>query len=123
MVFQVAVLRSSIGGRRRVDCGCRTQRGTTWHLHRRTVMITQVACLLCAAALSYADDAAAKKALAELQGNWKLTEFGVGEEQGVLPQQPRWVVKGNKVFYAGEELAVLTLDPAGTPKVIDLALA
>jgi uncharacterized protein (TIGR03067 family) len=86
-------------------------------------MITQVACLLCAAAVSFADDAASKKALEELQGTWKLTEFGVGDDLGVLPQQPRWVVKGNKVFYAGEELATLTLDPAGTPKVIDLALA
>lgn len=87
-------------------------------------MITQVACLLCAATLSYADDAASRKALAELQGAWKLTEFGAGDDQGAIAeQQPRWVVKGNKVLYAGEELATLTLDPSGTPRVIDLALA
>jgi uncharacterized protein (TIGR03067 family) len=86
-------------------------------------MITQVACLLCTAALSYTDDSASKKALAELQGTWKLTEFGIGDELSQEQMQPRWVVKGNKVFYAGAELATLTLDPAGTPKIIDLAVA
>jgi uncharacterized protein (TIGR03067 family) len=34
--------------------------------------------------------------------------------------QPWWVIKGNKVLRAGEEFAVLTTDPATTPRTIDL---
>src|SRR5438874_7756146 len=77
--------------------------------------------LLSAPARARPDDAPAKGP-AELQGTWKLVSIEVGGEDTdpLGGGQPRWVIKGDKVFYGGEELATLSADPKTTPKVIDL---
>jgi uncharacterized protein (TIGR03067 family) len=57
-----------------------------------------------------------------LQGTWRLTAIEIAGRTTDLPEDgPRWVIKGNKVSYAGKELAVLTLDGATKPKSMDLA--
>jgi uncharacterized protein (TIGR03067 family) len=70
------------------------------------------------------DGAKVKKEVAELQGVWRLTGFEVDGKEAFLQEhkQIRWAIKGDKVFYAGDELAKLTLDPAATPKCLDLGL-
>jgi uncharacterized protein (TIGR03067 family) len=83
-------------------------------------------CLLAFPALALAVGPAAlaepKKGLAPLQGTWKLTSMEINGRSVDVPQNPpRWVIKGNKVRYAGQELAVLTVDAGTTPKNIDLA--
>jgi uncharacterized protein (TIGR03067 family) len=66
----------------------------------------------------------AKKALADLQGTWRLTAVeNQGRTNDLADDGPRWLIKGNKVFYAGKELAVLTADGATKPKSLDLAFA
>ena len=67
-----------------------------------------------------ADDRAAKE-LAALAGTWKLESLEAGGMDRELPEHPRWVIKGAKVLYGGDELAGLTLDPTTTPRSIDLA--
>jgi uncharacterized protein (TIGR03067 family) len=63
-----------------------------------------------------------KKSLTSLQGAWKLVSVEAGgEARDLAGQQPRWLIKDNKVLYGGEELAVLTVDASTTPKSIDLA--
>src|SRR5436309_13912531 len=63
-----------------------------------------------------------KKSLTDLQGTWKLTSLErEGEVREFSDKAPRWVVKGDKVLYGGEELAILAPDPATTPKSLDLA--
>jgi uncharacterized protein (TIGR03067 family) len=80
--------------------------------------------MLLAASLSFAEDAAdasaAKKALEQLQGVWKLTTFEVNAEAGEPGTSFVWVIKGNKVLYANQELAEVSLFPKVTPKGIDL---
>jgi uncharacterized protein (TIGR03067 family) len=83
--------------------------------------------LFCAAAsLALADPAEdkTKKELADLQGVWRLIGFEVDGKEAFLQEhkQIRWVVKDDKVFYGGEELAKLTLDPAADPKCLDLGM-
>jgi len=74
---------------------------------------------LLAQAASVAGDA--KKTLAALQGVWRLESIEMdGMEQEMIRKPPRWIIKGNKVLYGGEHLATLTLDPASSPKIIDL---
>jgi uncharacterized protein (TIGR03067 family) len=65
-----------------------------------------------------------KKELADLQGVWKLIGFEVDGKEAFLQEhrQIRWVVKDDKVFYGGEELAKITLDPVADPKCLDLGL-
>jgi uncharacterized protein (TIGR03067 family) len=80
-----------------------------------------------AAALAQAQPAAdknKKKDLADLQGVWRLIGFEIDGQEAFLQEhkQLRWVIKDNKVFYGGDELAKLTLDPASDPKSLDLAL-
>jgi uncharacterized protein (TIGR03067 family) len=70
-----------------------------------------------------AEDSPSKKELAELQGVWKLVGREQGGKEADLAAQPRWVIRGNKVFYGGEELAVLVVDAGTTPKCIDLTFA
>jgi uncharacterized protein (TIGR03067 family) len=67
------------------------------------------------------DDPAAKAA-AELQGCWKLISFEInGQSRDPLGGgEPRWVIKGDKVFYGGEEALQLVPDPDISPKVIDV---
>ncbi|MCI0639250.1 MAG: TIGR03067 domain-containing protein [Gemmataceae bacterium] len=64
-----------------------------------------------------------KKDLALLQGAWKLSTI---DEDGTANESnadfARWIVKGNKVFYGGEEFAELQADPSTTPKSLDLRL-
>jgi uncharacterized protein (TIGR03067 family) len=94
-------------------------------------MLTTMAHMLSAAVLSVAaaaaDDAGAKKDLAAMQGTWKLAAVEIDGETGDPSAQParppRWVIRGNKVYYAGEELALLTVDPAAMPKTVDLTLS
>jgi uncharacterized protein (TIGR03067 family) len=66
-------------------------------------------------------DSPPKKELAGLQGTWKLVSIERDGKVNDPDNQPRWVIKGDKVFYGGEELAVLTIDPGTTPKCVDLA--
>src|SRR6516162_4014349 len=79
-----------------------------------------------AASLAHAQPAGEmiKKELAEMQGVWRLIGFELDGKEAYLQEhkQIRWVIKGDKVFYGGEELARLTLDPAATPKCLDLGL-
>jgi uncharacterized protein (TIGR03067 family) len=65
-----------------------------------------------------------KKELAELQGVWRLLGFEVEGKEAFLQEhkQIRWVIKDDKVFYGGDELARLTLDPATNPRCLDLGL-
>jgi uncharacterized protein (TIGR03067 family) len=65
-----------------------------------------------------------KKEIAELQGVWRLIGFEVDGKEAFLQEhkQIRWVIKDDKVFYGGDELAKLTLDPAANPKCLDLGL-
>jgi uncharacterized protein (TIGR03067 family) len=71
-----------------------------------------------------ADDPAgdrAKKELAALQGSWELISFEAqGEPEDFADRAPRWVIKSDKVFYGGDELAALTIDPSTNPKCLDL---
>jgi uncharacterized protein (TIGR03067 family) len=62
-----------------------------------------------------------EKGPAPLQGTWKVVSLEIDGEVREFPETPlRWVIKGNKVLYAGAPLADLTVDPATTPKNIDL---
>ena len=89
-------------------------------------MAARFGCYLIAASLGLAaaHTAAAqdeKKGLAELQGIWKLVGFEIEGKPAEFPANlPRWVIKGDKVYYGGEELAVLTVDAATNPRSIDL---
>lgn len=59
---------------------------------------------------------------AELQGCWKLTsvETNGKSDDPLGGGQPRWVIKGGKIFYGGAEIAQFTADPSTNPHVIDL---
>jgi uncharacterized protein (TIGR03067 family) len=88
-------------------------------------MLVRIAVLLILTApLRAADrpaDTKAHKGVPELQGNWKLITIEAnGEANDLTGNQPRWVIKGDKVFYGGDELAVLTADPSATPKLVDV---
>jgi len=89
-------------------------------------MLFEIACSLIAAlslaAAVPADTPPAKKGPAELQGTWKLVSVEInGKPFDVGQGQPRWAIKGDKIRYAGEDLAVLTADPKATPKTLDLS--
>lgn len=90
-------------------------------------MLTRTCLLLFLIAVPFAhaqpDNAKLKKELAELQGVWRLIGFEVDGKEAYLMEdkQPRWVIKGDKVLYGGEELAKLTLDAAAMPRCVDLA--
>jgi uncharacterized protein (TIGR03067 family) len=88
-------------------------------------MSTTVACLLVAflplASRPADDPPKPKKEFAPPQGTWKLASLEIdGKEIDLPAKPPRWVIKGNKVHYGGQELAVLTLDASTTPRSIDL---
>ncbi len=87
---------------------------------KRLVLASLVAVALAAPRAGTAE--AVKKELAPLQGTWRLTAMERNGEPFELPATPpRWVIKGNKVYYGGEELAVLTVEPSTTPRSVDLA--
>ena len=90
-------------------------------------MRTAVICLLLLALpallpVRAADDTPKKDAPAALQGGWKFTSL---ENDGKTAELPGvsfwWVIKGDKVYYGGKELAKLTADATTTPKCLDLA--
>src|SRR3954453_20326077 len=62
------------------------------------------------------------KGPAELQGCWKLVSVEAGGKatEPVGGGQPRWVVKGDTVYYGGESVIRFTADPSTSPRVIDL---
>jgi uncharacterized protein (TIGR03067 family) len=74
-------------------------------------------------ALPLGGDATAKKGLADLQGTWKLMSV---EENGnsldFADAPARLVIKGDRMRYGGEDVALLTADPAASPRIIDLSL-
>jgi len=81
-----------------------------------------VICLAAGSVSLRADDAAGKKELAELQGCWRFVSIEVnGETRDPVGEgEPRWVIKGDKVFYGGVEVVQLTADPSTTPRILDL---
>jgi uncharacterized protein (TIGR03067 family) len=66
---------------------------------------------------------ATKNALATLQGGWKVESLEVDGKSSEILQDLAywWVIKDDKVFYGGSELATINLDPKTSPKCIDLA--
>ena len=58
----------------------------------------------------------------ELQGTWKLVSIErEGESREPLGGgSPRWIIKGDKVYYGGEEIIQLTADASTNPKVVDM---
>src|SRR5262249_27334469 len=72
-------------------------------------------------ALSDSPEARSGKELAELQGIWKLVSLEMdGKATEFAEKPPKWVIKENKVFYGGDELAELTIDAKTIPTCIDL---
>jgi uncharacterized protein (TIGR03067 family) len=90
-------------------------------LTRASLLVGLAACL----SHSQAAEGDNKKAIAELQGVWKLVGFQVEGKEAYLQEhkQLRWVIKDDKVLYGGEQLAKLEIDPSPNPKCIDLVLA
>jgi uncharacterized protein (TIGR03067 family) len=90
-------------------------------------MRTRIVCLLLAVFASFAVIQAAeepnkKDPLAALQGVWKVTALEVNGDAGELPGASYWlVIKGDKLLYAGQELAKLNAAPDASPPGIDLA--
>jgi uncharacterized protein (TIGR03067 family) len=95
---------------------------------QEAIMLIRICLLLCLAAAVPAhaqpDKANLNKELRELRGVWRLIGFQVEGKEAFLQEhrQIRWVIKDDKVFYGGEQLATLTLDPATNPKCLDLGL-
>jgi len=90
-------------------------------MKRQSIAISiALALLVVAANLQSQDDSKTNKALAELQGVWKLTAVEHdGGTREFAERAPHWVVKGSKIYYGGEELAKMTADAATSPKCID----
>lgn len=90
-------------------------------------MLSHTCLLLVTAAqvLAQPDGEKLKKELAELQGVWRLIGFEVDGKEAYLQEhkQLRWVIKSDKVFYGGDELAKLTLDASATPRCLDLTIS
>jgi uncharacterized protein (TIGR03067 family) len=64
-----------------------------------------------------------KNQAAELQGAWSLIALERdGKEEDVSNRHPPLVIKGDKVYYGGEEVARLTIDATTKPKCIDVAV-
>jgi len=88
-------------------------------------MDAKIACFLIMmvlpCALSDSPEARSGKELAELQGIWKLVSLEMdGKATEFAEKPPKWVIKENKVFYGGDELAELTIDAKTIPTCIDL---
>jgi uncharacterized protein (TIGR03067 family) len=80
-----------------------------------------VSALLAGSGFLRADDKAAK-APADLQGCWKLVAVEADDQsrEYLGGGQPRWVIKGDKVFFGSEEIIRITTDPKTSPRIIDL---
>jgi uncharacterized protein (TIGR03067 family) len=90
------------------------------------MMLTRTCLLLVfVSSLAHAqpDGVKLKKELADLQGVWRLIGFEIDGDEAYLQEhkQLRWVIKGDQIFYGGDELAKLILDPATTPRCLDLS--
>jgi uncharacterized protein (TIGR03067 family) len=82
-----------------------------------------VVALLAPRALGAADEKPKKEAPEPLQGGWKLTALEADGMAMELSNISFWlVIKGDKVFYGGKELAKLSADATTTPKCFDLTL-
>lgn len=86
--------------------------------------------LLCAVAVSLAivitsgfvraDDPPAKDVM-ELQGTWKLASVEAdAKATDPIGGTVRWVIKKDKVFYGGKEIAGLKVDNSTSPRIMDL---
>jgi uncharacterized protein (TIGR03067 family) len=66
----------------------------------------------------------ARRELATLQGPWKMVSIKIGDRVFKYPEasQPRWLVKGNQLVNprTGKSWATISVDPATTPKTLDL---
>jgi uncharacterized protein (TIGR03067 family) len=74
-----------------------------------------------------ADDKDKKEEPAALQGTWKLTTVEAdGKATGVLTANNLsiwWIIKGDKVYYGGQELAKLKADATTKPQCLDLTFS
>lgn len=88
----------------------------------RRFAVKVLSTIACLALLAGNSSARADDPPAELQGCWKLVSVEIEGEMGppIGRGEPRWVIKGNKVFYGGEEALQLTADPSTSPRVLDL---
>src|SRR6187401_1774462 len=86
--------------------------------------LSGVAVLLGASSVGARPDDPPAKGPAELQGVWKLTALEVGGKpaEPLGGGEPRWVLKADRVFYGGAEIAQFSADPTTSPRVIDLKL-
>jgi uncharacterized protein (TIGR03067 family) len=84
-------------------------------------VLSAVVCLATLSGAGRADDPAAKGPT-ELQGCWKLVSVETDGKTSdpVGGGQPRWVVRGDTVYYGGEAIIRLTADASTTPRIIDL---
>src|SRR5947207_2662711 len=86
--------------------------------------IIAVGLALAGPAAAGAEDEPVRKELTRLQGTWTMVALEIDGQVFEYPEgsRPRWLVKGNKVFNPrdGEQWGTLTVDPATTPKVLDL---
>jgi uncharacterized protein (TIGR03067 family) len=85
-------------------------------------LFTLAGLALLAVGLAAQSDDAKGKAPAELQGAWKLTSLESNGESREIQgaSEPRWVIKGDKVFYGGQEAARLSADASTSPRTFDL---
>jgi uncharacterized protein (TIGR03067 family) len=80
--------------------------------------------LVSAPAFAAGQEGGAKKELAALRGAWKVVSLEInGESEEVSGKPPVWIIRDDKVLYGGEELATLTVDPATSPRSVDLSFA
>ncbi|HJZ91478.1 MAG TPA: TIGR03067 domain-containing protein [Gemmataceae bacterium] len=84
-------------------------------------ILSAAMCLAYLSGTARADDPPAKGP-AGLQGCWKLVSVETDGKTNdpVGGGQPRWVVKGDTVYYGGEAIIRFTADPSTTPLIIDL---
>ncbi len=87
-------------------------------------MHPRIACLLLPL-LSLAAETPAygelKKDLAALQGTWQLVSVEAeGKPRELASKTLQWAIKGNKILYAGDDLAGLTVDSSTTPWSLDV---
>src|SRR5262245_57714273 len=93
---------------------------------RMSVCPMSIVVLFLAVPSLFADDVKENIATGEpnVQGAWKLQSVeNDGKPMEISDNQPRWIIKGNKVMYGGGELAVLKVVSTATPKSLDLNFA
>jgi uncharacterized protein (TIGR03067 family) len=80
-----------------------------------------VVCFVIVGAIGRPDDPTGKGS-AELQGCWKLVsvETNGNADDPIGGGEPRWVIKGDTVYYGGVEIIRFTADTTTSPHIIDL---